>query len=250
MQNVPSISVVMPAYNEAEGIARVVQDFLAQPQVSEVVVIDNNSSDGTADIAKAAGARVVFESRQGYGFACMAALAAATSDIVIITESDRTFYAPDITKFLAYSGEFDVVFGTRTSKSCIWSGANMTHFLRYGNIAVGKLLEYVHNGPSLSDVGCTFKLFHRESLQDLLPHLTVGGSHLGPEIMMTCIRSGLRCVEIPVHYRQRLGTSKITGSQIRAFRLGCRIIWMILQYRFKRFPQLTSRVTVSALTEG
>jgi glycosyltransferase involved in cell wall biosynthesis len=231
-----SIAVAMPAYNEADGISKVVRSLLAIPEVDEVIVADNNSTDGTAKLAIEAGARAVLEKQRGYGFACRRALAASTSDVTIIIESDDTFRATDIHKFLAYAGEFDVVFGTRTSKSCIWSGANMGWFLRYGNWAVAKLLEYVHNGPCLTDVGCTFKMFKRDALQKLLPLLTVGGSSLSPEIMIIAIRLGFACVEIPVHYGSRLGNSKITGSFRKAFVLGLRMIWLIIGYRFRKIP--------------
>jgi dolichol-phosphate mannosyltransferase len=133
MHNGYRLSIVMPAYNEAEGIAQAVRSFRAIPEVDEVVVADNNSKDGTAELARQAGARVVSESRQGYGFASQCALSSAIGDYIVITESDGTFRASDLRKFLAYAGEFDAVFGTRTAKSCIWEGSNMGNFLRYGN---------------------------------------------------------------------------------------------------------------------
>jgi glycosyltransferase involved in cell wall biosynthesis len=238
MHNGKTVSVVMPAYNEAKGIASVVRSFLSVPEVDQVIVADNNSSDNTAQLAAAAGAVVVHEARRGYGNASQAALAAATSDYVLIVESDCTFRADDVYKFLAYAGEFDVVFGTRTSKSCIWEGSNMGPFLRYGNCAVAKLLEYLHNGPCLTDVGCTYKLLRRRAIDYLLPLFTVGGSHFSPELMMLAIRSKLNCVEIPVHYQPRTGTSKITGTTWKAFRLGCRMIAMIVRYRFQYIPQI------------
>ena len=233
-----SIAVVMPAYNEAQGISKVVQSFRAIPEIDEIIVADNHSTDRTAELAAEAGARVVPKKQRGYGFACRRALAASTSGITIIIESDDTFRATDIYKFLAYANEFDVVFGTRTSKSCIWSGANMGWFLRYGNWAVAKALEYVHNGPCLTDVGCTFKMFKRDALQELLPQLTVGGSSFSPEIMIMSIRLGFTCVEIPVHYGSRLGDSKITGSFRKAFFLGLRMIWLIIRYRFRTIPRV------------
>jgi len=231
-----SVAIVMPAYNEAKGIQNVVAAFKAIAQIDEIIVVDNNSTDSTSNLALAAGARVVNEARQGYGFACRRALAVSNCDITIIVESDATFRASDVYKFFAYAEEFDVVFGTRTSKSCIWSGANMGWFLRYGNWAVAKLLEYLHNGPCLTDVGCTYKLFNRVALNHLLPVLTVGGSSLSPELMIVAIRSGFTCVEIPVHYGSRQGDSKITGSFRRAFLLGLRMILLIIAYRFKSVP--------------
>jgi hypothetical protein len=79
-------------------------------------------------------------------------------------------------------------------------------------------------------------MFTRKALHRLLPYLSVGGSSLSPELMIIAIRSGLICVEIPVHYGVRLGDSKITGSFNRAFRLGLSMIWLITRYRFKAIP--------------
>jgi glycosyltransferase involved in cell wall biosynthesis len=236
MYNGKTVSVVMPAYNEEKGIATVVSSFLSISEVDQAIVVDNNSADKTAELAAGAGATVVREERRGYGYASQAALRSATSDYIIIVESDVTFRAEDVRKFLAYAEDFDVVFGSRTSKSCIWEGSNMGAFLRYGNWAVGKLLEYVHNGPCLTDVGCTYKLLRREALEFLIPMFTVGRSHFSPELMILAIRSHLKCVEIPVHYGPRTGISKITGSFWKAFRLGLRMIAMIVIYRFKQIP--------------
>jgi len=243
------VSVAMPAYNEASGIANAVRGYLALPEVDEVVVADNNSTDGTAELAMACGARVVRESRQGYGYACRASLREAAGDLIVLVEPDSTFRQTDIHKFFAYSEEFDAVFGTRTSKTCIWEGSNMGPFLRYGNWATGKLLEYLHNGPCLTDVGCTYKLFRRDALRQIEPLLTVGGSHFSPELMILAIRTKLACVEIPVNYLPRSGDSKITGSFKRALRLGLRMIFMIIRYRFRAFPRAVSTVDLQIVEE-
>jgi hypothetical protein len=118
----------------------------------------------------------------------------------------------------------------------------MGAFLRYGNWAVAKLLEYVHNGPCLTDVGCTYKSFRRESLRQIAPQFRVGASYFSPELMVVAIRSGLICVEIPVHYQPRAGSSKITGNFWKAFRLGLRMIILVLQYRLRRFPRVSSAI--------
>jgi hypothetical protein len=170
-------------------------------------------------------------------------------DLVFIVEPDGTFRPRDLYKFLPYSTEFDVIFGTRTSKSCIWSGANMNWWLRIGNVIVAKLIEYLHNGPCLTDVGCTFKMLNRRGLGAITPYLTVGGSHFSPELMLVAIRTGLRCVEIPVHYRERLGDSKITGNRWRAIRLGLRLILMAFAYRFRNLPHLGTSIDRNRLEE-
>ncbi|MFZ2492487.1 MAG: glycosyltransferase family 2 protein [Thermoanaerobaculia bacterium] len=244
-----TVSVVMPAFNEEKFIARAVRDLMELPEVDEVVVVDNCSTDATAALAREAGARVVPESKKGYGHASRTALLSATGDLIFIVEPDGTFRPADLYKFLPYSEEFDSVFGTRTSRSCIWTGANMGHFLRYGNWAVAKFLEYLHNGPCFTDVGCTFKMIRREALHKIAPLLTVGGSHFSPEFMMAIVRTRLRCVEIPVHYRTRLGESKITGTFPKAFRLGLRMIWMIFRYRFRTYPRFATTVADQVLIE-
>lgn len=226
--------MVMPAWNEAQAVGKVVEEFRRLPEVEEVLVVDNNSTDGTGELARRAGARVVVETRQGYGFACRKGLTEARGDWICLAEPDGTFFPEDLYKFLPYTGEFDAIFGTRTSKACIWSGANMGLLMRYSNCAVAKYLEYLHNGPCLTDVGCTFKMISRRAIEGVADLLTVGGSHFSPQLMVALIRRGFRCVEIPVGYRQRQGLSKITGSRAKAAKLALRMIGLITVMRFRR----------------
>jgi glycosyltransferase involved in cell wall biosynthesis len=233
--------VVFPAYNEAPNIAQAVRDFRAYPAVDEVVVVDNNSRDDTAALAAAAGARVVPEQRQGYGFALQRGLAEARADLIVLAEPDGTFMAQDLTKLLAYSGEFDLVLGTRTTRELIWSQANMGWFLRVGNWTVAKLLQLLFGGPSISDVGCTYRLVRREAAEWLLPRLTVGGSHFLPEMVILGLLGGWRLIEIPLNYRGRIGASKITGSRWTAVKVGLRMIGLILVRRARSLSSLQAR---------
>ena len=129
-----SVSVVFPAYNEEEGIGYAVESFGAIAEVDEVVVVDNNSSDRTAELAAGAGGRVVPESAQGYGNALRRGLAEATGDLVILAEPDGTFFAEDVRKLLAYADVADIVLGTRTTREMIWAGANMGFAMRLGQL--------------------------------------------------------------------------------------------------------------------
>jgi glycosyltransferase involved in cell wall biosynthesis len=227
------VSVVFPAYNEAAGIEAAVAEFLGSPYVDEVIVVDNNSTDGTAELAARAGARVVREPRQGYGFALQRGMREATGDLIILAEPDGTFTARDILKLLAYADDFDLVLGTRTTRELIWREANMGWFLRVGNWAVAKLLQVLFGGPSLSDCGCTLRLIHRPALLRLVDRFTVGGSHFLPEMVILALADGLRVIEIPVNYRGRVGQSKITGSCIRALSVGLRMLGLIMAYRVR-----------------
>jgi len=227
-----TISVVFPAYNEEAGIQHAVESFLAIDPVDEVVVVNNNSRDRTADLAAEAGARVVLETRQGYGHALRRGMAEAAGDIVILAEPDGTFVAEDLWKLLAYSDDADMVLGTRTTRELIWDDANMGVFLRWGNWGVAKLLQLLFNTPSLSDCGCTMRLIHRPVLERFQERLTVGSSHFLPEMVVLCRVSGGSMLEVPVSYRPRRGQSKITGSLRQTIVVGTNMVRLILRYRF------------------
>jgi glycosyltransferase involved in cell wall biosynthesis len=235
-----TLSIVMPAYNEASNIASAVTSFLEIPEVDDVLVINNNSTDETRAEALKAGARVIDEFNQGYGYACRRGLLEAPGDLIAIVEPDGTFRPSDLYKLLSYITDFDAVFGSRTNRSCIWDGANMKWALRMGNVLVAKLLEFLHNGPCLTDVGCTYKMFTRSAIEAVKDYFTVGKSHFSPELMMLCIRRKLRIVEIPLHYQSRIGRSKITGDIRKAVKLGFMMIALIVKYRLKHIPTLVS----------
>jgi glycosyltransferase involved in cell wall biosynthesis len=225
------VSVVLPAYNEEPHIRTAIDEFFLPGVVDEVLVVDNNSRDRTAEEALRTSARVVTESSQGYGFALRRGMREATGDLVILAEPDGTFVGRDILKLLAYSEDFDMVCGTRTTRELIWAQANMGWFLRVGNWAVAKLLQILHSGPSLTDCGCTLRLIHRSALERIDGQFTVGGSHFLPEMVMLCLKGGLRVIEVPVNYRGRVGESKITGTLKGTLTTGVRMIALVFRYR-------------------
>ncbi len=234
MWNGARVSVVFPAFKEEDGIAVAVTDFGGIDAVDEVVVVDNNSRDLTAQRAEDAGARVVKEQRQGYGNALRRGLAEAHGEYVVLAEPDGTFMGKDVLKLLAFADDFDLVLGTRTTRELIWHGANMGWQLRWGNWVVAKLLQVLFGGPSLSDCGCTLRLIRRSAVDRLLPRFTVGGAHFLPEMVCLALLDRLRLVEVPVNYRDRVGESKITGSMQTALRVGMRMVGLILRYRLFR----------------
>ena len=234
-----TVSVVLPVYNEEKSILSAIDEFLKTGYVDEIVIVDNNSKDRSAEIVCSTPARLVTESKQGYGHALRCGLKEAKGDLVILAEPDGTFIGKDILKLLVYSDDFDMVLGTRTTPQLIWNGANMGIFLRYGNWVVAKMMSFLFNTSSLSDCGCTLRLFHRVAAQKLSEYLTVGGSHLLPEMVILGRLLGFKMIEVPIHYRQRTGESKITGSFVRTIQVGMRMIFMILYYRFASWIGMT-----------
>jgi glycosyltransferase involved in cell wall biosynthesis len=225
-----TVSVILPTYNEKDSIRQCVEDFLGSGYVDEVIVVNNNAALGTAEEVAQTAARQIFESKQGYGNAIQRGLAEATGDLLVICEPDGTFRAKDIVKFLAYGEEFDVVLGTRTTRELIGERANMGLFLRWGNWAVAKMAMLLFNTTSLSDVGCTYRLLHRNVYERIRPYFSVGSSHFGVEMMLLIFIQHFRTIEISVHYLERVGVSSVTGDIRKAFILGVTMIVFVLRY--------------------
>ena len=229
------VSVVFGTYNEADSIKKIIDGFFATGFVDEVIAVDNNALNNTKEEIEKTQAKRVVETKQGYGYAYMRALSEATGDIIVMTEVDATFEPNDLQKFLLYSDDFEVVFGTRTSRASIWSGAFMPFSVRFGNWAMAKMIEVLFNGPTLTDVGCTYKLISRQTLEKIKKYfpLSKGDGTFSPELMIWLIQNEKSIIEIPVLYKPRVGQSGYTGSILKAMKLGVKMIPVILKYRFK-----------------
>lgn len=233
MWNGRTVSVVLGTYAERDSIYDVIQGYFETGVVDEVLVVNNNAQEGTSEEVERTNARQVFETRQGYGYSYRRGLAEATGDIIVLSEPDGTFLPRDIIKLLTYTEDCDAVFGTRTTREMIWRGANMGFLLKWGNWAVAKYVEVLFNTSHLSDVGCTYRAITRPALENIQDRFTVGGSHFGPELMLTVITSGARMVEVPVNYLPRVGVSSVTGDLMKAVTLGLQMIVFISRFRLK-----------------
>lgn len=235
------VSVIFPTYNEKDSIRGAIESFFKTGYVDEIVVVNNNAVEGTTEEVAKTRARQVFEKRQGYGYALWRGLEEVKGDLIITAEPDGTFEGKDILKLLAYSDDFDTVWGTRTNIALVAHGANMGFGMRLGNVLVAKLVQNLFNTSRLTDVGCTLKLYKREVISKLKEQFTVGGQHFGPELMILCIINGLSMVEIPVNYGKRVGASSVTGSRRLTILLATKMIFLIFRYFLKR-PFMKARL--------
>jgi glycosyltransferase involved in cell wall biosynthesis len=227
------ITIILPTFNEKDSIKKVIKDFEDLGIVDEILVINNNAVSGTSEEIIGTTAIEIKESEQGYGSAIIRGFREASGDIMVVCEPDDTFLAKDIYKFLAYSEDVDIVYGSRTFRELIWSGANMGWFLRFGNWAVSKLLEVLFNTNSLTDVGCTYRLVHKKAIMELLPTFMVKTNFFGPEMMVRSYLSKYKCIQIPVVYKERIGKSSVTGNYGKAFILGIKMILLLFILRLK-----------------
>ena len=226
----PRLIVALTAYNDEQSIVEAVADFRAHPLVDEVIVVSNNSVDATFALAREAGATVVNEERPGYGrcvWRCFTESVARNSDLVVLCEGDRTFRAYDLDKLIAFIDHADIVNGTRTVERLRARDTQLSTFMYYGNLFVGKILEAKHLGRStVTDVGTTFKLCRRDALIRLMPHLDPSVNlEFNAHFLDIALGRGLDLVECPITFHPRVGISK--GGNVnngRALRVGVRML--------------------------
>lgn len=229
------ISVVFPAYNEEENIANAILDFKKLKIIDEILVIDNNSKDRTSKIAKLKKAKVIKETKQGYGYALRRGLKEAKGELIVLCEPDGTFLAKDLLKLLKHTKKYDLVIGTRTNKQYVGKNANMKGALRLGNVLLARFMQVLYRpSVSLTDCGCTYRIIKKKSLKLIYPKFSVGGSFFLSEFTVLSLLNGLSVIELPVSYRERVGESKITGSLRKSIVVGLEMFKIIATYRFKK----------------
>lgn len=225
------VTVALTAYNDEDSIAGAVEDFLLHPLVERVIVVSNNSIDRTFERAEAAGAMTFNETAPGYGrcvFRCLSeAVTFEDTEFVVLCEGDSTFRAYDIEKLLAYAPHADIVNGTRTVEPLRQYLTQLSVFMYYGNIFVGKLLEAKHLGRgTITDMGTTYKLCRRDALVELLPHLNPAVNlEFNAHLLDTALFQDLVLLECPITFHPRIGFSK--GGNVnnwRGFVVGWRMI--------------------------
>ena len=222
----PRISVIIPAFNEEKSIGLVL-DALPQELLHEVIVVDNNSTDNTARSAIEKGARVVEEKRRGYGSACLKGISELDNPhIVVFLDGDFSDYPEEIIKLVApiESGEMDFVLGSRMILP--ESRLALLPQSRYGNqLAVFLMRLFFRH--QYTDLG-PFRAIRYGSLQSIAMQDTNFGWTV--EMQIKAIKKGLRILEIPVKYRERVGVSKITGTFSGTIKAGTKIIYTIFKY--------------------
>ncbi|WP_344805062.1 glycosyltransferase family 2 protein [Microlunatus ginsengisoli] len=234
--------MVLPTYNEKDSIAETIRAFDQLGIVDDILVVNNNATEGTSDEVAMTTAREVLEPRQGYGAAIRRGLAEVDTDLICICEPDGTFNPRDLAKLLPFTEDCDLVLGSRTVSTFIWDGANMGRFLQWGNWGVAKTIEALFNTSYLSDVGCTFRVVSKDLVPGLLRDSRVHGSAFGLEMLMLALIARDTVVQVPVNYHPRIGTSAVTGDTRTAIRLGFQMLGIVLSMRI-RPPRRRRRAT-------
>lgn len=227
-----NIKVIIPAYNEEASIGFVVREI---PEiVSEIVVVSNNSSDKTIEVAKNAGATVLSENRKGYGYACLKGLEYISSqntkpDIIVFLDGDYSDYPDELTKLIepVLNGNTDFVIGARVSG--FREKNSMTPQQIFGNWLATFLMKLFFNAK-FTDLGPFRAIKYQKLLALDMQDKTYGWT---VEMQLKVLKQKMSYIEIPVHYKTRIGVSKVSGTVKGTVMAGIKIIGWIFKYAFK-----------------
>jgi len=228
----PVISVIIPARNEASSIGLVVSD-LPRDMLREVIVVDNVSEDATSHAARDAGAVVLQEDRPGYGWACRRGIEHLSSDppdIVVFLDGDRADFAEELPSVVEpiVEGRADLVIGSRITGSS--ERGSLLPQAAVGNRLACAVIRLV-SGVRFTDLG-PFRAIRYDALVDLqMTEMRFGWT---VEMQIKAVQAGLRCTEVPVSYRKRIGNSKVTGTISGTIKASARILWLLGRYVFDR----------------
>ena len=222
------VSLIIPALNEAESLSRLLAEVPAN-LVSQTIVVDNASTDGTAEVAQLGGAQVIREPRGGYGFACAAGVAAAGGDVLVFMDGDGSFVPCEIPDLLMplVEGRADLVLGSRKLNNSIQGSMPLPQ--RYGNQLFVWLLNKRFN-LALTDLG-PYRAIWRSLMLDLDMNEHTYGWPL--EMIIKTRRRSKQIAEVPISYRSRFGgQSKVSGTLRGSLLAGYRFSLVMLRHAF------------------
>lgn len=227
------IWVIIPAFNEAKSIALVLRDL--PDLVDEVVVVDNRSTDGTADEAEKAGATVLFEAQKGYGYACLKGIAylaqkAKPKDIVVFLDGDYSDYPKELEQLIDPILKNEALFSLGTRVTPQLEKKALTPQQRFGNALATQLMKLFF-GSRFTDLG-PFRAIEWETLEGLrMSDKTYGWT---VEMQLKVLKKNIPYAEIPVRYRPRIGVSKVSGTLRGTLMAGYKILLWIFTYSLKK----------------
>lgn len=231
MGSSPVIDVIIPAYNEEESIALVVRE-IPRALVRDIIVCNNNSKDNTGRVAEEAGAVVVMEKRAGYGSACLRGMAHIAArpenewpDIVVFIDGDHSDFPEQLPEVVApiLNDGADMVIGSRALGNL--EPGSMQPQQVFGNWLATTLIKLFY-GVKFTDLG-PFRAIRYDRLREMgMSDPDFGWT---VEMQVRAAKAGLRSVEVPVHYRNRIGVSKISGTIRGTILAGHKILWTIFK---------------------
>ena len=233
MWNKKKVAVILPTYREKLSIRRVIHEFENSRLVDEIIVVDNNAETGTQSEVHKTQARLIHETRQGYGYAIRKGIENTSADLIIVAEPDGSFDGKDVVKLLAYSDDFDTVFGSRTHLPLVQKGSDMTFMKRIGDVLLAKLAIVLFLCPPLTDLGCTLRITNRKGWKSVAKEAQSADAIFATEWVLVAAKNKVKFMEIPINFRARVGESTFSGTPAKQIWWGIRkffYIWKVWLY--------------------
>jgi len=202
-----TVALVLPANSEVKSAREAILDFDSSGYVDEIIVVNNGLLKESDDEITGTRARIVKEKHPGYGAAVRAGIKATDADLIIAADANGSFAGRDVTKLLAYSDDFDIVFGSRTHVPLIESGSGMNFFRRIIDVLYGKLISLLFLCGPLTDVGCTFRITSRAGWRKVASECQAKGALFTTEWLLAAAKNRVRFVQIPVNFKSRADKS-------------------------------------------
>ncbi|MCG2459930.1 glycosyltransferase family 2 protein [Flavobacteriaceae bacterium F89] len=226
------INVIIPAYNEADSIFRVIREI--PDMVSEIIVVDNNSTDRTTINARREGATVLFEESGGYGCACLCGMdyiskKSKLPDIIVFMDGDYSDYPEELTKVVdpIIKNGIDLVIGARVKE--LREDGSMTPQQIFGNWLATFLMKLFFNAK-FTDLGPFRAIKYNKLLALKMEDKTYGWT---VEMQLKALKYDFTYSEVPVRYKKRIGTSKVSGTIKGSIFAGAKILGWIFKYSLK-----------------
>ncbi|MEH6512237.1 MAG: glycosyltransferase family 2 protein [Maribacter arcticus] len=226
------IKVIIPAFNEADSIAHVINEL--PKTVTEIIVVNNNSTDDTVKNAEAAGATVLTETNKGYGYACLKGLEYVASkskqpDIIVFIDGDYSDYPEELDKVVAPILEDNIDFVVGARRKNLREEGSMTPQQVFGNWLATFLMRLFF-GAKFTDLG-PFRAIKYEKLKELnMEDKTYGWT---VEMQLKILKKKMTYTEVPVRYKRRIGVSKVSGTVKGSIFAGIKILGWIFKYSIK-----------------
>ncbi len=206
------IAVILPTYKERSSIRKTIKEFDSSGYIDEIIVVDNNAEKGTREEVQKTRAILVHETQQGYGCAIRKGLMSTDAELLIIAEPDGTFDGRDVIKLLAYSDDFDMVFGSRTHIPLIRKGSDMTFIKRILDVILAKIVTYLYGCSPLTDLGCTLRLTTKKAWKQIAKKSNSADGIFATEWVLVAAKKRIKFIEIPINFRSRVDTSPVSGT--------------------------------------
>lgn len=231
MWNNKTVAVIFPVSGEKKSVKNVILEFDSTGFVDEIIVVGSNINEEIETQIKRTRARLIKTSSPERGEAIKTGIKSTKADLLLVTEANGRFEGKDLVKFLSYSDDFDMVFGSRTHVPLIHNKTQIPFSGRIIDVMLGKLISLLFISPPLTDAGCIYRLTNRKAWQKIIKESKYNSPLFMTEWLLLAAKNRIRFIQIPVNFKAQSSHSSSKTSFFEQSRAGLIIFLFILKIR-------------------